>query len=152
MPDIKNLYKAHYDFWCKCFDDRQSKYEWAASEVFGLTTYDGDLDETFVKAILEVCKVIHNGSNFEYIKNEQNYIKYILVCQLLDKFHWIEWGTSIRGAWFDGWYPNTKFHPIIEEDEWTAYNDDEEEWETRILNMVEFTNDNIKAFIEFMEE
>lgn len=153
MTTVKDLYKAHYDFYCECFShDDRSKYEWAASGVFDLTTYDSSLDELFVKDILEVCKVIRDNKNFEYIKNEQNYIKYILVCQLLDKFHWIEWGTSIRGAWFDGYHPNLTTRPIIEQNGWSKYNDETGEWEEHILDEVRFTEENLKAFIEFMEE
>ncbi len=115
--NVKDLYKAHYEHHRRCFGKVIPKYTWAAREVFNLCTYDSCLDELFVNTILEVCKVILGGTNFEYIKDEQNYTKYILVCQLLDKFHWIDWGTSIRGAWFEG-YPDVKTHPILEEQEW----------------------------------
>ena len=95
MP-IYEIYEMRYHEHCEntCCD---TKYEWAAREVFDLTTYDGELDELFVKKILEVLKVILNRTNFDYIKEEVDYTNYILVCQLLNKFNWIDWGTSIRG-------------------------------------------------------
>ena len=58
----------------------------------------------FGKDIIEVMEVINNRKNFEYIKEDkENYKKFILVANLLDKYNWIEWGTSIRGCWFDKW-------------------------------------------------
>lgn len=122
------------------YEDQKSKYEWVATEMFGLTTYDSDLDERFVKDIIEVCKVILEKRNFEYIEaSEDNYIKYILVCQLLDSFHWLNWGTSIRGAWFDGYHPNCKAKDIYDGN-------------GRPSKVVPFTVDNLKDLIKFLEE
>lgn len=95
--ELDKIYNKHKEF----EDDKLSKLEFLASETFNLTTYDSELDELFVSKIIEVLKVIIKGENFEYIENEQNYINYILVCQLLDRMGWIEWGTSIRGAWLE---------------------------------------------------
>lgn len=155
MSNVKDLYKAHYEFYKECFTDERLKYSWAATEIFDIWTYDSSLDELFVKDILEVCKVILDQENFEYIKDEQNYKKYILVCQLLDKFHWIEWGTSIRGAWFDddNYCPKFESRPIVKENEWwgpewTA----DGEMERHTIAEVRFNEDNIKALIEFMTE
>lgn len=146
MNSVKDLYKAHYEFHRDTFTKGESKYYWAIFYVFDICTYDSYLDELFMKAIIEVCKVIRDRTNFEYIKNEQDYIKYILVCQVLDNFHWIEWGTSIRGAWFDAAQgPYVKSRVILEEQEW---------WdsERHVIDGVEFTEDNLFALIEFLEE
>lgn len=95
--ELDKIYNKHKEF----RDNELSKLEFLASETFNLTTYDSELDELFVSKIIEVIKVIIKGENFEYIENEQNYINYILVCQLLDRLGWIDWGTSIRGAWLE---------------------------------------------------
>lgn len=137
---MKEIYKAHYDDYCVLVDGA-TKYEWAANEVFELTTYDGSLDELFVKKIIEVLKVIFNRTSFDYIKEESNYITYILVCQLLERFNWIDWGTSIRGAWFENYHLNCKSKSIIDRN-LTDYGFED----------VEFTEDNLKALIEFIEE
>lgn len=130
-----------------------SKYEWVAHSVFDLVTYDSSLDEEFVKDIIEVCKVILERRTFEYIRDRGNYVKYILVCQLLHNFHWIEWGTSIRGAWFeiDTHYDyRTKVttnhsRDILDKLEWWGD-------EHHVIEKVPFTEENMKALIEFMEE
>ena len=145
---ISEIYKTRYAEYC---ENRYgyTRYEWAASEIFDLTTYDGELDELFAKKIIEVLKVIINKTNFEYIKDNTNYINYILVCQLLNKFNWIEWGTSIRGAWIETYHPNVKTHPILEEYTVTRYVDGK--WEDSVYPEVRCTEENLRALIEFIE-
>lgn len=152
MLSVKERYRAQYEEEKTRFDDIPSKYEWAAGNVFDLTTYDGGLDELFVKTIVEVLKVIRDRHTFEYILDEQNYIKYILVCQLLNGFHWIEWGTSIRGAWFDDYHPNCRVRPILEEMEWSEWDPEKKEFVEHKINGVAFNEENIKDLIEFLEE
>ena len=138
-----DVYRIHFKEYCESMGGQKiSKYEWASSEIFNLTTYDGSIDEMLVKHIIEICKVIMNRNNFEYIRNEANYITYILVCQLLDRFHWINWGTSIRGAWFETGI-DAQQTPIID----TNLSVDKHG-----CDKVSFTYDNLKALIEFMEE
>jgi hypothetical protein len=49
--------------------------------------------------ILDTLIQIKNGTTFEYIKNKNNYKNYILSCNFI--LDWLDWGTSIRGAWFN---------------------------------------------------
>lgn len=150
--NVKELYDAHYEFYKEKVSGREpSKYEWAAFYVFDLSTYDRKLDKLFVDAILEVCSVIFNAKNYDYIIDQENYVKYILVCQLLDKFNWIEWGTSIRGAWFDGYHPGFKTRPILELDGWSEPND-RGEWEEHVLAEVPFSEENLRYLIEYLME
>ena len=153
MTALEN-YRARYEEQRTWLSNGQTKYEWAASEVFHLTTYDSALDERFVKNIIEVCRVILERRTYEYIEDEENYIKYILVCQLLEQNHWIEWGTSIRGAWFE-----IDLHQIWPERQMRNYSKDildELVWgrddDKHVIEKVPFTVENIKALVEFMEE
>ena len=135
MTDLEVLEKYQKEYEINdCFDN---KYEWASSHVFNLATYDGTLDEMFVKKIIEVCKVILEKRNFEYIKDESNYISYILVSQLLDHLNWIGWGTSIRGAWFeeDVRYGACRTTPILDMNEYVPY-----------------SKKNLELLIKFLEE
>lgn len=139
--DVIELYRKEYAFETEVIQEGSTKYTWAASQVFELTSYDRSLDELFVKKIIEVCKAILEGRTFEYIRDESRYVTYILVCQLLEHLNWIEWGTSIRGAWFEE--SHEKYHPsqpILK----YLYTDEE--------TSVPFTVDNLKALIEFMED
>lgn len=135
LKRFRDIYEEQLDW----YEDKKTKYEWAATDIFELFTYDGDLDERFVKDILEVCTVILEKRNYEYIEeSESNYVKYILVCQLLNRFGWINWGTSIRGAWME----ESRFS--VPKDIFDGYG--------RIDMDIPFTVDNLKALIKFMEE
>lgn len=148
-----DIYRAQYEEESNWHFDKWDKYHWAASRIFDLTTYDRGLDEIFVKDILEVCKVILEKRNYEYIEDEKNYLKYILVCQVLNKFNWLNWGTSIRGAWFEvdvyrDWVSKEatiRSRDILDELEWFS----DKEYK---IEKVPFTVDNLKALIKFMEE
>ena len=76
------------------------KFIFLSSYIFDVITYDDELDLEFGKKIYEVMKSIQDRTTFDYIEEENNYKNYILVCNLLDKYDLIDWGTSIRGAWF----------------------------------------------------
>lgn len=78
----------------------ESKEEYVGSMIFDFTTYDGDLYSLFALEMIEVIDCILNRKTFKYIKDKNNYKNYILMCNmpfLVDK---LEWGGSIRGAWF----------------------------------------------------
>ena len=51
--------------------------------------------------MLEVIDVIINQTQFEYIKDEAKYLNYLTMVNMPFLSNKIEWGTSIRGAWFD---------------------------------------------------
>jgi hypothetical protein len=143
--DVIELYRKEYAFETEVIQEGSTKYTWAASQVFGLTSYDRSLDELFVKKIIDVCKAILEGRTFEYIRDGSQYVTYILVCQLLERLNWIEWGTSIRGAWFEE--SHEKYHPSQPTSQPILkylYSNYE--------MSVPFTVDNLKALIEFMEE
>ena len=155
------IYKAHYEDNRMNHHEDYSKYEWAARHIFDLTTYDGALDEKFVKTIMEVCKVILNRSNFDYIgdcdANNENYIKYILACQIFERFKWLDWGTSIRGAWFERecFTPWGCKEPIVSKDileEYKWWDTESGEWTEHTIDAVPFTVDNLKDLVTFMEE
>lgn len=141
--DVKGTFKRAYLEFSTGVECCGSKYEWAASEIFGLATYDGDLDKLFVERICDVCKYIAAGKTFEFINmSEENYITFILVCQVLYKKNWINWGTSIRGAWFDDGCGDY----IL--DWWVEYCVTNE----KVIFKVPFNTENLLLLIEFLEE
>lgn len=93
----------NYQFWKEEECAPESKLEYLGKIVFGFTTYSGDLDVLFAEKMLPVLRCIINRTNFEYIKDSDQHVNYIAMCNspfLVDK---LEWGTSIRGAWFDSY-------------------------------------------------
>lgn len=133
---VKEIYEADYRDYVEFGCNPQTKYSWAA-DIFGFVTYDSELDELFVKKIIEVCKAILDRETFEYIDGSRdNYIAYVLVCKLLDTYGWIDyWGSSIRGAWFHEGQMDR--HYIAE-----PYRQ----------KPVPFSIDNLRTLIEFVEE
>lgn len=113
-----------------------NKYDMFVEGIMGLTTYDSGLNKEFAISIIEVINVIFERKTFEYIDDYHNYKKYILVAQILNQKGWLEWGTSIRGAWFDSsltiglitcaWVPTEMKIP--------------------------YSIDNLKAVVKYMEE
>jgi hypothetical protein len=87
--------------------EEEQRLMFLSDQIMGLATYDDNLDIEFGKMFLETIIVIENGTTFEYIKDHENHKKYIMSCNFLKKC--IEYGTSIRGAWFN--YHDGKIYP-----------------------------------------
>ncbi len=132
MPSKFDIYEKFYEE-MKEGCGYNNKYEWVCDELFQLTTYDSGMSEKWGRRIIDVCKAILEGKTFDYIEKEGNYEPYLMVCQLLDKKNWIEWGTSIRGAWFQEDFTSDGIVTDPEE-------------------FVPFTIENLKCLIEFVED
>jgi hypothetical protein len=78
-----------------------NKLAFIGSVVFDFTTYDGDMDEFLAIKMIEVVECILSGTTFEYQKDEANYMNYMTMVNMPFLKDKIEWGASIRGAWFD---------------------------------------------------
>lgn len=81
-----------------CFTQKEQKCMFLSSGVVGLTTYDGNLDMELGQELLEILIQIRDKTTFDYIEDKQNYKRYVICCNFIED--WLEWGTSIRGAWF----------------------------------------------------
>ena len=78
-----------------------SRLDFLANAVFDFTTYDPAMSELFARKALEVCAAINNRTTFEYIENKDNYQWYLLMLNMPFFEDRIDWGTSIRGAWWN---------------------------------------------------
>ena len=94
-------------------DPDATRYEFVAGEIFGLTTYDGEQDELLVKEIIEVFSVIRSGTNFDYIVTPANLLRYSRTINLGNCLDWLEWGTSIRGAYFKDEETAARFDEVV---------------------------------------
>lgn len=77
-----------------------NKYDFLASEIFDLTTYDSELGTEMGKACVEVCLAITLRHTFKYIEDTKRYRDYIWAVNLPFFENKLDWGTSIRGAWW----------------------------------------------------
>ena len=78
-----------------------NKFQFLGNSIFNFTTYDSGIDELFAKKMLEVIDCIYNKTTFDYQNDENNYINYLTMVNMPFMKGKLEWGTSIRGAWFD---------------------------------------------------
>jgi hypothetical protein len=78
-----------------------SRLAYLGDYIFDFTTYDDDMSAALAVMALDVCAAITAKKNFDYIQDEINYKTYILMCNMPFFADRLEWGTSIRGAWWD---------------------------------------------------
>lgn len=83
-------------------EDTGSRLEYLGNFIFDFTTYDGSMSELFASKALEVCSAISGKTTFQYIEDPLNYQWSLLMCNMPFFAKRLEWGTSIRGAWWDG--------------------------------------------------
>lgn len=81
----------------------ETKMEYLGSSIFDFTTYDSEIDILFAEKMVEVLKVILNKNTFEYIENREQYLNYLTMINMPFLKDKLDWGNSIRGAWFDNW-------------------------------------------------
>ena len=79
----------------------ESRLEYLAENIFGFTTYDTGMSELFATFAVEVCDAITERATFDYIEDPDKYRWYLLMCQMPFFASKLNWGTSIRGAWWD---------------------------------------------------
>ena len=103
------------------------------SYLFGFCTYDEKLDEILVKRCLDVCDAVTNGATFEYIaKSDDDRLWYTVVLNFPFFAERVEWGTSIRGAWW-------KSHqPVFSDGRFQIYFDSVDDWVDFLAHVKEF--------------
>jgi hypothetical protein len=79
----------------------ETRLEFLSQKVFGFITYDGGMDALFAAKAAEVCEAINTGTTFAYIEDPERYRWYLLMCNMPFFAGRLNWGTSIRGAWWD---------------------------------------------------
>lgn len=121
----------------------ESRLEYLSRNIFDFTTYDGSMDVLFARKAVEVCGAISAKTTFDYIKDQENYHWYLLMCNIPFFAERIEWGTSIRGAWW-GAYPGKPIE-LASCGLWDGYQQltdtlrfSDEEWAQFIQAIVEF--------------
>lgn len=81
-----------------------SNLEYLCDQIFDVTTYDSGQSELIGKKCVEVSIAITKKETFEYIKDEANYTWYLMLCNIDFFAKRIDWGGSIRGAWWDTYH------------------------------------------------
>lgn len=97
-------------------ETEHSQYEltrlgYLAEHIFNFITYCDDMSELFAGKAIEVCEAITNRSTFEYIKDDENHKWFLIMCNMPFFREKLEWGSSIRGAWWDE-HPREKYNLV----------------------------------------
>lgn len=96
---FENSYKAYQNTMSSPVPNRLG---YLSECVFNFVTYDDEMGMLFATKALEVCKAINGDSTHDYIcKSSENYTWYITMCNIQFFKERLNWGTSIRGAWWD---------------------------------------------------
>ncbi len=77
-----------------------TRLEYLGDHIFNFTTYESEYSELFAKKALEVCAAISDSKTFEYIKEPEGRLWYLLMVNMSFFADKLEWGGSIRGAWW----------------------------------------------------
>lgn len=85
-----------------------SKLEFIGNHIFEFETYEDVVLSLMTKKAIEVCGVITNFTTFDYIKDDNNNMWFLVMVNMPFFKNKLEWGVSIRGAWWDC-YPNKCF-------------------------------------------
>lgn len=97
----KELLEYSYDICVKTYECPPiSRLDYLGEYIFDFTTYDSDMSVLFVTKAVEVCTAINSQSTYDYIKDKNNYTWYLLMCNMPFFSSRLDWGLSIRGAWW----------------------------------------------------
>jgi len=78
-----------------------SRYAWLAENVFDVTTYDNAVSDWFGRVILRVALAVTRRTTLDEMKDPMRGREYLIAVNLPFFADRLEWGGSIRGAWWD---------------------------------------------------
>ena len=89
--------------------------DYLSEYVLNYTTYDSELDNQLVFRSCVVIDAILRGETFKLIedKSQDWYLWYIVIVNMPFFVDKLEWGTSVRGAWFH-FHRDTEFNGVLE--------------------------------------
>lgn len=90
----------------------EDKLEFIGNHIFNFITYDGLIDKVFAIKMIEVLECILHKKTFEYIDaSKSNYLNFLTMVNMPFLNRKLDWGGSIRGAWFDEYGHNSEIEP-----------------------------------------
>lgn len=121
-------------------DPEMSRMEFVAERIFDFTLYDSEMCDLFGKKAIEVCEVINARTTFGYIENAEDYVWYLQIVNMPFFAERLDWGTSIRGAFWSHKMPELKSHSIYEDGEQLLEIPfDQDEWKMFIAALIKFS-------------
>lgn len=123
-----------------------SRLAFVGDHIFDFTTYDSEMSELFAAKALEVCAAISEGRTFDYIKNTDNYRWFLLMANMPFFARRLEWGTSIRGAWWD--HEDRKLEScglFVDQEQVLSIEFTRDDWLSFINALITFTATGVRA-------
>ncbi len=127
----------------------ETRIAFLSDSIFEFTTYDGEKSEFFGRKAVEVCAAINDGKTFEFIEDADNYTWFLAMCNMPFFVDKLEWGTSIRGAWW-GAHPGKQIELqscglwVGDEQLTDTLKFSAEEWNLFIVAVIEFARVDMK--------
>lgn len=78
----------------------ESRAAFLCDRIFGITTYDEGVADLFGRVMIDVCEAITDRTTFDYIKEPVQHHWFVLMCNMTWLADRIDWGTSIRAAFW----------------------------------------------------
>lgn len=101
IPELVAQLERNFAYTCEWQEcPPESRLEWLGDYVFNLTTYDGEMSHKMAAMMLGVCLVITSGTNYKFIEDKNDYFWYLVAVNMPFFKGKIQWGSSIRGAWW----------------------------------------------------
>ena len=124
----------------------RSRLGYLAQHIFDFTTYESEADELFARKAVEVCAAITDGKTFEYIANPTGRIWYLLMVNMPFFMPRMDWGTSIRGAWWDHKQPVLNSCGLwVGAEQQTEWIFSGEQWEEFMRAVIAFAEPEMRA-------
>ncbi len=112
---------------------QHTRFEYLSEHIFDFNTYDSDMAKLFASKALEVCAAVLNKTTFDYIEDPDQYRWYMVMCNMPFFKDRLDWGVSIRGAWWQ--FDDTEFSSCglwigdrqyagtltLDQDQWRAF-------------------------------
>jgi hypothetical protein len=121
----------------------KSRLEFLSEHIFDFSTYHSGMSTLFARKAVEVCAAITHRTTFDFIEDDDSHQWFLLMCNMPFFATRIDWGSSIRGAW---WSTPGKLSScgLWDEDKQLLdlpFSDDE--WKDFMVAIIEFVRDEM---------
>ena len=112
--NYKDLLERDYLLQKSYHEHEYTVEDYLSEYIFNYTTYDSELDNQLVFRSCVVIDAILRGETFKLIedKSQDWYLWYIVIVNMPFFVDKLEWGTSVRGAWFH-FHSDTEFNGVL---------------------------------------
>ncbi len=141
MTDYKQLLEHSYAQECaSASSPPASRLEYLADHILNFTTYEQEMSEMFAGRAVLVCDAISRSKTFELVKDDTELMWFLLMCNMPFFKDRLNWGGSIRGAWWETQPPQKLFSCAlyVGDEQITDWEFTPEEWEAFVRAMIAF--------------